>query len=33
MTNPLLMQALLWLFAGVTLILMLGRRRKRKVVR
>lgn len=33
MLNPLLMQSLLWLFAGVTLIMMLGRRRKRKVIR
>jgi hypothetical protein len=33
MVNPLLMQSLLWLVAGVTLIMMLGRRRKRKVTR
>jgi hypothetical protein len=33
MPNPLFMQALLWLFAGITLIMMLGRRRKRKALR
>jgi hypothetical protein len=33
MTNPMLMQTLLWLFAGVMLVFMLGRRRKRKVER
>jgi hypothetical protein len=33
MTNPLVLQSLLWLIAGVTLIMMLGRRRKRKEIR
>jgi hypothetical protein len=33
MTNPMLMQTLLWFAAGVMLVFMLGRRRKRKVER
>jgi hypothetical protein len=33
MGTPLFMQSVLWLAAGVTLIMMLGRRRKRKVIR
>jgi hypothetical protein len=33
MINPMLIQSLLWFFAGVMLVYMLGRRRKRKVER
>jgi hypothetical protein len=33
MNTAMMMQMTLWLAAGVTLIMMLGRRRKRKAVR
>jgi hypothetical protein len=33
MTTPVLVQTLLFLAAGVTLVMMMGRRRKRKAVR